>query len=192
MDRVFAAAARRGLVVQIDMEDHTVTDATLELYRKMHARHGNAAAVLQARLRRTPDDAAALASTGAEVRLCKGIYLEPGRIAHRGFEDIQESYLEALRILVEGGARVGIATHDTRLVERAEALVRRQGLTHERYEFQMLLGVRPALRRRLIEAGHRVRVYVPYGRDWEAYSVRRLRENPQLAGHVLRSLVTES
>jgi proline dehydrogenase len=192
MDRVFAAAADRGLVVQIDMEDHTATDTTLWLYRTMQERYGNAGAVLQARLRRTLDDAASLASPGAEVRLCKGIYLEPEDIAHQGFEEIQESYIAALRRLFEGGARVGIATHDTRLVEEAEALVRERGLTAERYEFQMLLGVRPGLRRRLIEAGHAVRVYVPYGRDWEAYSIRRLRENPEMAGHALKGLFTRS
>jgi len=190
MDRVFAAAARRGLLVQIDMEDHTATDATLELYRRMQKRHGNAGAVLQARLRRTLDDADVLASAGAEVRLCKGIYLESGDMAFQGFEEIQDSYLAVLRRLVEGGARVGIATHDTRLVEEAEALVRSRGMSAADYEFQMLLGVRPALRRRLLDAGHAVRVYVPYGRDWEAYSVRRLRENPEIAGHVLKGLVT--
>ncbi len=192
MDRVFAAAARAGLLVQIDMEDHTATDATLELYRLMQDRHGNAGAVLQARLRRTLDDAGALAARGAEVRLCKGIYLEPEDIAYQGHDEIQDCYLAVLRRLVDDGARVGIATHDTRLVEEAEALVRERGLSAERYEFQMLLGVRPDLRRRLIDAGHAVRVYVPYGRDWEAYSIRRLRENPEVAGHVLRSLVTHS
>ena len=189
MDRVFAAAARSGIVVQIDMQYHTVTDATLELYREMQRRHGNAGAVLQARLHRTREDAEALAVPGAEVRLCKGIYLEPGEIAHQGFEEIQESYIETLGVLLAGGARVGIATHDTRLVEEAERLVGREGLDSSRYEFQMLLGVRPGLRARLIEAGHTVRVYVPYGRDWEAYSIRRLRENPEMAGHVLKGLV---
>ncbi len=192
MDRVFAAAARAGLLVQIDMEDHTTTDDTLDLYRLMQRRHGNAGAVLQARLRRTMDDAAAIASPEAVVRLCKGIYLEPEGIAFQGFEEIQDSYLAVLGRLVDAGVRVGIATHDTRLVEEAEALVRERGLAAGRYEFQMLLGVRPALRRRLIDAGHDVRVYVPYGTDWEAYSIRRLRENPEIAGHVLRSLVTGS
>ena len=177
------AIAARGTFVRIDMEDSSTTDATLELYRDLRARgRENLGVVLQAALKRTVDDARALA--GANVRLCKGIYVEPPELAFRDFEAVRASYVRALDTLLDGGCYVGIATHDEWLVEQALRAVRERGLGHEQYEFQMLLGVRTALADRLVAAGHRLRVYVPFGRQWYEYSLRRLQENPKVAGYI--------
>jgi proline dehydrogenase len=122
------------------------------------------------------------------VRLCKGIYLEPRRIAWQPYETVRASFVSSLDKLLRQGHRVGIATHDEHLVEAGLARLDRHQIPGHRAEFQTLLGVDPPLRQILLDAGHRLRVYVPYGRQWHAYSVRRLRENPRVAGHVLRSL----
>lgn len=181
------AIAARGRFVRIDMEDSSTTDTTLELYRDLVAEgYENLGVVLQAALRRTVDDARALA--GANVRLCKGIYVEPAEIAYRGFEEIRESYLRTLDVLLDGGCYVGIATHDEHLVERGIAAVRERGLDQSAYELQMLLGVRPDLADRIVADGHRLRVYVPFGRQWYEYSLRRLQENPKIAGYVAGDL----
>jgi proline dehydrogenase len=181
------AIAERGTFVRIDMEDSSTTDATLELYRSLRAEGiENLGVVLQAALRRTVDDARALA--GANVRLCKGIYVEPESIAYRGFEEVRASYLETLDVLLDGGCYVGIATHDEYLVERGIAAVRERGLDRSAYELQMLLGVRPELGDRIVAGGHRLRIYVPYGRQWYEYSLRRLQENPKIAGYVAGDL----
>ena len=175
--------AATGNFVRIDMEDSSTTDATLDLYRELTAAgYGNLGVVLQAALRRTVDDARALA--GANVRLCKGIYLEPVEIAYREFEEVRSNYVRALDALLEGGCYVGIATHDHWLVEQGELVVRERGLQPSEYEFQMLLGVRPELGDRLVAAGHRLRIYVPFGRMWYEYSLRRLQENPKVAGYI--------
>jgi proline dehydrogenase len=187
VDRVAAAAKDCGNFVRIDMEDRSTTDATLRIYRELQARHGNLGVVFQAYMRRTLRDIAELPATGANVRLCKGIYIEPRPAAWKGYETVRANFVAALEKLVERGVYVGVATHDEYLVCRAVALVDRLGLDRQRYEFQMLLGVDTELRRILIAAGHRLRVYVPYGRDWYPYSLRRLRENPEVAGHVLRA-----
>jgi len=181
------AIAARGRFVRIDMEDSATTDTTLELYRELAGEgYENLGVVLQAALRRTVDDARALA--GANVRLCKGIYVEPAEIAYRGFEEIRESYLRTLDVLLDGGCYVGIATHDEHLVDRGIAAVRERGLDPSAYELQMLLGVRPDLADRIVADGHRLRVYVPFGRQWYEYSLRRLQENPKIAGYVAGDL----
>lgn len=179
---VLERAVARGIFVRIDMEDSPTTDATLRVYHELIERYPNGTGVvLQARLRRTLADATALARAGANVRLCKGIYLEPRPIAHEERDIIRNAFVHALRILIEGGVYVGIATHDEWLVCEALAMIHRLGLGKDRYEFQMLLGVDPELRRILTDAGHRLRVYVPFGSHWYPYSVRRLRENPTIA-----------
>ena len=179
---VLERAHGRGNFVRIDMEDAPTTDATLRVYHDLVARHpGATGVVLQARLRRTLADAAELARTRTNVRLCKGIYLEPRNIAYQERDIIRNNYVHILETLLEGGSYVGIATHDEWLVAEALGVVRRLGLTPDRYEFQMLLGVDPELRRILTGAGHRLRVYVPFGSHWYPYSVRRLRENPSIA-----------
>ena len=185
----------RGTFVRIDMEDSSTTDATLALYRDLVAEgFDNVSVVLQAALKRTEDDARELA--GANVRLCKGIYIEPAAISYRDFDDIRASFARTLHVLLEGGCYVGIATHDEWLVERALEEIRERQLTPDRYEFQMLLGVRRDLGNRLVADGHRLRIYVPFGRQWYEYSLRRLQENPKVAGYVAgdiaRSLVRRS
>jgi proline dehydrogenase len=182
-----AAIAERGTFVRIDMEDSSTTDATLELYRELcHEGIENLGVVLQAVLRRTEDDARAL--VGANVRLCKGIYIEPPEIAYRDFDEVRGSYVRTLEVLLDGGCYVGIATHDEWLVEQGLRAVRERGLGPLEYEFQMLLGVRPELGDRLVRDGHRLRIYVPFGRHWYEYSLRRLQENPKIAGYVAGDL----
>jgi proline dehydrogenase len=135
-------------------------------------------------LRRTIGDVAALAGLRPNVRICKGIYVEPEAIAFQDPDAVRASFAEALAALLEAGCYVGIATHDEWLVDEGRRLVRERGLGREEYEFQMLLGVRPELGRALVREGHRLRIYVPYGRQWYEYSLRRLQENPKIAGYV--------
>lgn len=189
--RVLAVAGELGGFVRIDMEDHRTTDATLALYRKLRAeglRHTGT--VLQARLLRTEADLEALAPLGADLRLCKGVYQEPAEIALRDPAAITERFVRLIEIgLSRPEARVAIATHDDAVVEALERVVAARGIAPDRYEVQVLLGVRPELRQRLRDRGHRVRVYVPFGTEWYAYCVRRLQENPAIAGHVTRDVL---
>lgn len=172
-------AAETGNFVRIDMEDSTTTDDTLLMYRELRdAGLDNVGVVLQARLRRTLDDIAALADLQPNVRICKGIYLEPEEIAYTEFEEIRESYVRSLEALVETASHVGIATHDEFLISEGKRIAK------ERYEFQMLLGVRASLGKELVQEGERLRIYVPFGRQWYEYSLRRLQENPRIAGYV--------
>ena len=189
VERIVSAAAGFGNFVRIDMEDHTTTDATLRIYRHLHAKYGNLGVVFQAYMRRTLDDIAALPDEGANVRLCKGIYIEPRAIAWKGFDTVRLNFVEALDKLLREGVYVGIATHDEYLACAATALLDKHRVPRDRYEFQMLLGVDRELRRILLDAGHRLRVYVPYGEDWYAYSTRRLRENPEVARHIARAFL---
>ncbi len=190
MRALVRAAAETNGFVRIDMEDAQCTDATLAIYRTLRAEFpGRVGVVLQARLRRTMDDIDAVTDEPANFRLCKGIYLEPRAIAYTDPELIRSNFTLALTRMFERKAYVGIATHDERLVWEALRLVRQFKLAPAQYEFQMLLGVEEELRRILLAAGHRLRVYVPYGEEWHAYSVRRLRESPQIAGHALKALL---
>ncbi|MDA8017629.1 MAG: proline dehydrogenase family protein [Thermoanaerobaculia bacterium] len=200
-----SAAAKEDCFVRLDMEDRTTTDATLRIYRQLHeslgliegetqkdgSRHrARVGPVFQAYMRRTLNDIADLPAEGANVRLCKGIYIEPIAHAWKGFETVRLNFVQALRKLLEQGTYVGIATHDEYLMCAAVGLLDELQVPKDRYEFQMLLGVEPQLRRVLIDGGHRLRVYVPYGKDWYLYSMRRLRENPKVAGHVARALLS--
>jgi len=179
-------ASARGNFVRIDMEDSSTTDDTLRLYRELRAAgHANLGVVLQARLRRTLADAQGLDN----VRICKGIYLEPPEIAYDDAEQIRESFRATLRALLDQGSYVGIATHDELLIEDALAQIPGRGLAPTEYEFQMLLGVRSARGDELVRDGHRLRVYVPFGTYWYEYSVRRLQENPKIAGYVAADTV---
>jgi proline dehydrogenase len=189
VERIVAKAKEHGNFVRIDMEDHTTTDATLRIFHELYARYGNVGPVLQAYMRRTLSDVAAL-PPGSTVRLCKGIYVEPRTIAWKGYETVRANFVRALEKLIERGVYPAIATHDEYLTCRAVGLIDKHGLRREQYEFQMLLGVDEELRRILIGGGHRLRVYVPYGRDWYPYSMRRLRENPEVARHVLRAMLS--
>jgi proline dehydrogenase len=174
--------------VRIDMEDHSCTDGTLRIYRKVLETHGNVGAVLQAYMRRTAYDIGDLLPLRPNIRICKGIYRELRAIAWQDFDTIRSNFIYAMEKLLSNGAYVGIATHDPHLVWAGMRIVDRLGLDREQYEFQMLLGVDEELRRIILDSGHRLRVYVPYGQDWYPYSIRRLRENPTVALHVVRAL----
>ena len=185
LEEVVRDAAARSNFVTIDMEDASTTDATLRLYRDLRgAGVDNVGIVLQASLRRTSADARAIADLRPNVRLCKGIYVEPEAIQFHDYEAVRDSFVRVLEKLLEARCYVGIATHDEWLIEQAKRLVRERGLAADEYEFQMLLGVRPELGEALVRDGHRLRIYVPFGRHWYAYSLRRLQENPKIAGYV--------
>lgn len=189
VEKILATARQHGNFVRIDMEDASTTDATLAIYRELHPRYGSVGVVFQAYMRRTLTDISQLPAAGANVRLCKGIYIEPRAVAFRAYETVRLNFLQALEKLLARGVYVGIATHDEHLVCGALGLIDRLKVPRERYEFQMLLGVEPDLRRILLAQGHRLRVYVPYGADWYAYSTRRLRENPEIARNVVRAFL---
>ena len=179
VEALVRAAAERGNFVRIDMEDLSTTDDTLRLYRELRwAGLDNVGVVLQARLRRTLDDVAALADLRPNVRICKGIYLEPWSLAYTDFDEIRASFVRCLEALVDTASYVGIATHDEFLIAEGKRIAT------ERYEFQMLLGVRASLGDELVRTGERLRIYVPFGRRWYEYSLRRLQENPRIAGYV--------
>ncbi|MCC6476437.1 proline dehydrogenase family protein [bacterium] len=181
-------AEKRGVFVRIDMEDSPYTDATLQLYQEFRSGR-KLGIVIQAYLKRSSDDVKRLLDGGAtNVRLCKGIYVEPEAIAYKEREQIRENFLKLLEQMFDGGAAVGIATHDRYLVEQSEKIVKSRNLDSKRYEYQMLLGVLPSLRDEIHSRGHRMRVYVPYGDAWYGYSTRRLKENPAIAGYVFKSL----
>jgi proline dehydrogenase len=175
----------QGQFVRIDMEDSSTTDETLRLYRELREDgHENVGIVLQAYLRRTLDDIYAIADLRPNVRLCKGIYVEPPALAFTDYEAVRANYVKALRALsVVDGAHVAIATHDEWLIGEALRLLPAS------YEFQMLLGVREERATQLVHEGHRLRVYVPFGEQWYRYSLRRLQENPAMAGTIARSTV---
>lgn len=181
-------AEERSNFVRIDMEDASTTSDTLEVYRELRAEGlSSVGVVLQARLRRTLDDISALADLRPNVRVCKGIYLEPPEIAYQGAQAIRENFVNAVDALLEAGAYVAVATHDGWVIDRAKELLEKHGKKREEYEFQMLLGVRDDLGDQLVREGHRLRVYVPFGRRWYEYSVRRLQENPAMATAIAKA-----
>ena len=181
-------AAGYGNFVRIDMEDSSTTDDTLRLYRELREDgRDNLGVVLQARLRRTLDDVEALADLRPSVRLCKGIYLEPATIAFTDFEAVRAHFLRCLDALLDAECYVGVATHDEWLIGESLARIARRSLGPPEYELQMLLGVREERRDELVAEGHRLRVYVPFGEHWYRYSLRRLQENPAMAGTIAKA-----
>lgn len=187
LERIVLAAKGHGNALCIDMENKDTTEITLKMYKELLAKHGHVTCVLQAYMRRTLSDAGQLPEQGASIRLCKGIYIEPRDVAWKDYNTVRRNYVAALDKLISRGVYVGIATHDEYLVHEAMVLIDRYGLKRDQYEFQMLLGVDPELRKIIIAAGHRLRVYVPFGQEWHAYSMRRLRENPAVATHIMRA-----
>jgi proline dehydrogenase len=183
-----------GLSLRVEMEDHTTTNAMLDLVSRLRNRHGNVGLVLQSRLHRTPADIDALVARSPEaagtldVRMVKGIYLEPATIAHVDPGPIADAFVACCERLWAGGARVTLATHDGELGDRLIEVIQREGISPERYEFQVLLGVQKHLWEQWKGQGHAVRVYVPYGPEWRTYSERRLKKNPQLLGHIMRNM----
>jgi len=174
--------------IRIDMEDSPYTDATFRLLRKLKQDYNNVGVVVQAYLKRTYADVVVLNKIGTNYRLCKGIYIESPNIAYKDREVIRKNYVKDLELMLKNGNYVGIATHDEYLVNEAYRLIRELKIPKDKFEFQMLLGVREDLRNKINNDGYKIRIYVPFGKDWYAYSTRRLKENPQVAGYVFRNL----
>ena len=189
--RVMRAAAALGAFVRIDMEEHSKTDRTLAIWRELRPINPETGVVIQAALRRSGADIEALIAEGARVRLCKGAYNEPGSVAFRAREEVDAAYETLARRLLRDGANPALATHDGRLIGRLLRFVDAEGIPPERYEFQMLYGVRRDLQAELLRRGQRVRVYVPYGTEWYPYFMRRLAEKPANVTFLLRSLLKE-
>ena len=190
VESVVRRAAELNNFVRIDMEDSTCTTGTLDVFRRLRQKHGNVGVAIQAYLRRTEDDVARLLDLRPNIRLCKGVYVESAAVAYRDMSLINRNYLSVLERLLRAGCYVGIATHDERIVREAMRIIRDLHLPTTAYEFQMLLGVTESLRDRIQSEGHPMRVYIPFGSEWYAYSVRRLRENPRIAGYVLKAMLS--
>jgi proline dehydrogenase len=178
--------------VRIDMEDSSCTDSTLRLFKKLRETHNNCGAVIQAYMRRSLSDLIALSALKPNIRLCKGIYIEPVSIAFKGKEEVRKNYLDILKWMFENKHYVGIATHDSYLIDEAIELIKTLQIPHDAFEFQMLLGVLEDLRDYLAESGYKVRIYVPFGKDWYLYSIRRLKENPNIAGQIVKAFFTRN
>jgi proline dehydrogenase len=188
---ILESAKSKGIFVRIDMENSEVTDITIKMYKEMRAKFDNVGLVLQAYMRRTEKDVMDLTSEKSNFRLCKGIYVEPESIAFKSRQEIRDNYLKVLRLMFERNAYVGIATHDDYLTDGAEKIIKEMELSNDKFEFQMLLGVREWLRDRLVSNGYRLRIYVPFGKRWYEYSIRRFQENPNVAGQVLKSIFSK-
>jgi proline dehydrogenase len=189
LEEIVLYAGEKGRFVRVDMEDSPYTSVTLDIVIGLHERHENVGAVIQAYMRRSLDDVCRLIDAGVTVRLCKGIYDEPRKVAYKDFDTVRQNYIFLLDELLRGGAYVGIATHDEFLIWHALRLIHQLEIPKSRYEFQMLLGVDEELRGILVGAGHKLRVYVPFGEDWYEYSSRRLKENPKIAGYVAKDVI---
>lgn len=183
-----AKAKEYGTFVRLDMEDATTTDDILRLHRILRGEFDNVGVVLQSYLRRTVSDIEENKDIALNYRLCKGIYIEPAEIAFKERKEVQDNYLLSLRKMFDAGAYVGIATHDNILIEGSKKIIKEMNIDSSRYEFQMLLGVKEDLRDQLNAQGFKVRIYVPFGKDWYKYSIRRLKENPQVAGHIFKNI----
>ncbi|MBO1766042.1 MULTISPECIES: proline dehydrogenase family protein [Allobranchiibius] len=187
---ICAAAAAAGTTVTIDMEDHTTTDDTLEGVRELRADFPWVGAVLQAYLRRTEADCRDLATAGSRIRLCKGAYDEPGSVAYLDKAHVDLSYVRCLKVLMHGDGYPMVASHDPRLIQIAGSLADRCLRASDSFEYQMLYGIRPDEQQRLSDAGHQMRIYVPYGDQWYGYLVRRMAERPANAMFFARSLIS--
>jgi proline dehydrogenase len=177
--------------VRFDMEDHTATDATLEIWQKAHAAYPRTGVVIQAALRRSAADVGRIVAAGGSVRLCKGAYDEPSRVAFVNKRTVDANYTRLMERLLVSGQYHALATHDPRLIARAMEFTEREGIGRDRFEFQMLYGVRRDLQRMLVDRGYTVRIYVPYGREWYPYFMRRLAERPANVAFMLRAIVKE-
>jgi proline dehydrogenase len=189
--RILDAARAVDGFVRFDMEDHTQTDATLDIWREAHAAYPRVGVVIQTALRRSAADVDAIIAAGGSVRLCKGAYDEPGSVAYRQKKTVDANYARLMERLLKSGQYHALATHDPVLIARALAFAEREGIGRDRFEFQMLYGVRRDLQRMLEERGYTVRIYVPYGREWYPYFMRRLAERPANVGFMLRAVFKE-
>lgn len=191
---IVALAAERKTFIRIDMEDSACVDLEIEIYNKLRAEFPkNVGLVLQAYLRRTMSDLEKFNIINAggyplNFRLCKGIYVEPEKIAFKGYQEVRDNYLKDLEFMLKNNMYAAIATHDKYLVEQSLKLIEKYNVPKTRYEFQMLFGVTPELRQSIVENGHKMRVYVPFGKQWFNYSTRRLKENPKMASEIIKAL----
>jgi proline dehydrogenase len=191
---IIAKAASYNSFVRIDMEDSPCTDLEIELFRRVKNDFpSNAGLVVQAYLKRTYNDITGLTDLNSDsiplsFRLCKGIYVEPEAISYKKHEEINQHFLEDLEFMFKNKIHVGIATHDKILVESAYGLIAKYNVPKHLYEFQMLYGVTPKLRESIVNEGHAMRVYVPFGKQWFGYSTRRLKENPKMASHIIKAI----
>lgn len=191
---VVKLASEKNSFIRIDMEDSQCVDREIKIYRRLKTEFpGNVGLVLQAYLRRTPSDVEKMMDmhkngSPLNFRLCKGIYVEPKEIAWKGYDEVRRQFLQILDYLLKNRIYVGIATHDKYLVEGAYELIKKYDTPKEEVEFQMLYGVTPELRSSIVENGHRMRVYVPFGKEWFGYSTRRLKENPKMATLIIKAL----
>lgn len=175
--------------VRIDMEDSPYTDSTIDVYKRIHEQYpDNVGIVVQAYLKRTDDDVEKLNKIGGHYRLCKGIYIEPKEIAYKGKQEVRDNFMKVLGRMLDDGNYVGIATHDKWLVDASYKMLAEKNSSKDKYEFQMLYGVTERLRDKINADGHKIRVYVPFGERWYAYSMRRLQENPNMAFTIATSL----
>ena len=191
---IVAKAASYNGFVRIDMEDSPCTSMEIELFRRLHKEFpANVGLVVQAYLKRTRQDIADMSDMNSSehplnFRLCKGIYIEPEAISYKKYEEINRHYLEDLEYMLQNKIYVGIATHDKSNIEGAYRLIKKYDVPKNMYEFQMLYGVTPGLRASIVNNGHVMRVYVPFGEKWFGYSTRRLKENPKMASHIMKAI----
>ncbi len=194
IEAVVLKAVEKNTFIRIDMEDSQCVDSELEMYRKLQQKYpANVGLVIQAYLRRTMNDLINMGNihvngSPLNFRLCKGIYVEPKHIAFKASEEIREHYLDDLKYMLEHNMYVGIATHDKYMVDHAINFIKEKKLDKTKFEFQMLYGVTPELRSSIVKQGYKMRVYVPFGKDWFGYSTRRLKENPKMASHIVKAL----
>ncbi|MBN1542078.1 proline dehydrogenase family protein [candidate division KSB1 bacterium] len=186
--KIVAKAAETATFVRVDMEDSSVTTLTIDLFLRLQKDFSNVGIVIQSYLRRSLDDVTDLLKTHTNFRVCKGIYVEPRQIAYKDPQTVNDNFTLLVETALKNGSYVGIATHDEKLVWQGLRIVHELGLKKEDYEFQMLLGVDEELRDIIVRSGHHLRVYVPFGKHWHAYCVRRLKENPKIALYVIKAL----
>ncbi len=191
MAPIVEAGTRHGIFVRVDMESSASTDRTLEVVSRLRADAHDVGPVIQSYLHRSPADVERLAADRVRTRVCKGAYAEPPDVAHQEREAVDDAFVALSQRLLEADAYPGVATHDPEMILRVGRFARRTGIGKDRFEFQMLYGIRRDLQRRLVAKGYRVRVYVPFGTEWYAYFMRRLAERPANALFVLRSLFRE-
>ncbi|MBN1637904.1 MAG: proline dehydrogenase family protein [Ignavibacteriales bacterium] len=176
--------------IRLDMEDSPTTDLIIELYRRIKTEFENVGIVVQAYLKRTIDDIKQLNKEGGHYRLCKGIYIEPEEIAFKKKQEVRDKFLGALELMLDDGNYVGIATHDKYLIDKSYQMIKEKNISKDKFEFQMLYGVKERLRDKINDDGFKIRIYVPFGEHWYAYSIRRLQENPVMAWHITKSIFT--
>ncbi|MCW8848369.1 MAG: proline dehydrogenase family protein [Melioribacteraceae bacterium] len=189
MREVIQKAKEYNNFVRVDMENSPYTDLTIKYFKKLQEEFDNVGIVLQAYLKRTEKDILELNKTNTHYRLCKGIYIEPAAIAYKDKQKVRDNFLMLLEKMLKNGSYVGIATHDDYLIKGSYDLIKKMNLSKDKYEFQMLYGVQEKLRDQVNNDGHKIRVYVPYGKKWYAYSVRRMQENPEIAMHITKSVL---